>query len=216
MLELPVLDMTGKSVGTESFDPETLGGRVRYELLKQAVVAYRASARQGTAATRGRGDVQGSTRKLYRQKGTGRSRAGNARTPIRRGGGHTFAKTARDFSKTLPRQMRRLARNSAILAKAMSGTALIVKGADFEVPKTARFASMLKAVKAERGALMALAAEDANLVKSARNIPDVAVKLVWDLNAYDVLRCRKLIFTPEAFKAVIEDPMTAGAPTDDA
>jgi large subunit ribosomal protein L4 len=136
MIEIPVLNPKGEKVGTEKLDPEQLGGKVRYDLLKQAVVTYRANARQGTVMTKSRGMVHGASRKLYRQKGTGRARAGNLRTPVRVGGGHAFAKINRDFSKKFSKKMRRLARNSAILAKAMAGTAMIVDGLKFDEPKT--------------------------------------------------------------------------------
>ncbi len=211
MIEIPVLDINGSTIRSESLDPALLGGRVRHDLLKQAVVAYQASRRQGTAVTKGRGVVQGSSRKLYRQKGTGRSRAGNLRTPVRVGGGRTFAKITRDYSKTLPRKMRRLARNSAILAKAMSGTALILEGLKFEKPQTSAMAAILDATKTRRGALLATASEDANILKSLRNIPNMEMKLVADVNAYDVLRARHLVFTPEAFKSLVTDPEKAGA-----
>ena len=128
-----------------------MGGKVRYDLLKQAVVTYRANARQGTVMTKSRGMVHGASRKLYRQKGTGRARAGNLRTPVRVGGGHAFAKINRDFSKKFSKKMRRLARNSAILAKAMAGTAMIVDGLKFDEPKTSHMAKMLKATKTDRG-----------------------------------------------------------------
>ena len=212
MLEIPILNTEGKKVGSEKLDPELFGGRVRHDLLKQAVVAYQAGQHQGTAATQSRGMVQGSTRKLYRQKGTGRARAGNARTPVRRGGGRTFAKVDRDVSKCLPRQMRRLARNSAILAKALSGSTMILDGLKFEEPKTARLAGILKAIEADAGCLLAVTTDDPNMRKSGRNIPNVDMRLIWDVNAYDVLRRRRLVFTPEAFKALMGDPMTAGRP----
>lgn len=213
MVEIPILNTEGKKVGSEKLDPELLGGRVRHDLLKQAVVAYRAGQRQGTVATRSRGMVHGSSRKLYRQKGTGRARAGNIRTPVRRGGGRTFAKVERDFSKGLPRQMRRLARNSAILAKALSGSTLILDGLKFDEPKTARFAAILKATEADAGCLLAVTTDDPNMRKSGRNIQNLDMRLIWDVNAYDVLRRRRLVFTPEAFKALVGDPMTAGRPT---
>jgi large subunit ribosomal protein L4 len=210
MIEIPVLDTEGRQIGSEKLDPTSFGDRVRYDLLKQAVVAYRAGMRQGTAATKSRGQVQGSTRKLYRQKGTGRARAGNARTPLRVGGGRTFAKVHRDFSKKLPRKMRRLARNSAILAKAQSGSTLIVEGLAFEKPQTSKMAGILKATKTDRGALLTVAVADPNMLKSVQNIPRVQMKMVSDLNAYDVLRARHLLFTPEAFKALTTDPVTPG------
>ena len=210
MIEVPVLDTQGKKVGTETLDPELLGGRVRYDLLKQAVVAYRANQRRGTAATRSRGQVQGSSRKIYRQKGTGRARAGNIRTPLRRGGGRTFAKVSRDFSKKLNRKMRRLARNSAVLAKAQSGSAIILNGLKFDEPATGKMAKILKATGADRGALIAMESNDPILFKSGRNIQKLSMKMVQDLNAYDVLRFRTLVFTPQAFKVLLADPIRAG------
>lgn len=210
MIEIPVVNTKGEKVGSEKLDPDVFGKRVRVDLLKQAVVTYRANQRQGTVQTKSRSMVAGSTRKLYRQKGTGNARAGNVRTPVRVGGGMAFAKTPRDFSMKLPRQMRRLARNSAILAKAQSGSAMIVRGLKLDQPKTQQLAGILKAVKVDRGALLATAQPDANLYKSGRNIPALSIKLVREVNAYDVLSARNLVFTPEAFAALTSDAATAG------
>lgn len=212
MIDIPVLDTEGREIRRERLDPEILGGRVRHALLKQAIVAFRAAQRQGTVGTRSRGMVHGASRKLYRQKGTGRARMGNLRTPIRRGGGRTFAKTTRDMSVDFPRQMRRLARNSAILAKAQAGSIRIVDGLKFDAPKTATFARMMRAIGADRGLLLAVPSPDVNLWKSARNIPDAVVRTVSELNAYEVLRYRQLVFVPEAFATLTSDPRTAGAP----
>lgn len=213
MIEIPVLNTSGKQVGTESLDPKHLGSRVRFALLKQAVVAYRAGRRQGTVMTRSRGMVHGARRKLYRQKGTGRARAGTLRTPVRRGGGRAFAKINRDFSQKMNRKMRRLARNSAILAKSLSGSALILEGLKFDVPATGKMAKILKATDS-RGALIALDSRDPNLLKSGRNIPDLSLKLIEEVNAYDVLRARKLVFTPDAFKALLAEPAKRPAPSE--
>ncbi len=202
MLEIPVLDTRGTRIRSEKLDPTLFGGCVRYDLLKQAVVAYRAARRQGTVATKDRGEVAGSTRKLYRQKGTGRARVGNSRTPQRRGGGRAFSKRTRDFSQKFPRKMRRLARDSAILAKVLGGAALIVEGLQFDKPETKKMAGILRATKTERGALLTVAAPSEHMLKSVRNIPNVAMKLIGEVNAYDVLRSRNLVFTPEAFKAL--------------
>ena len=108
--------------------------------------------------------------------------------------------------------MRRLARNSAILAKATSGSAVIVSGLKFAEPKTSEFARVLRAVKADRGAVFASTGADENMRKSGRNIPTLAMKTIWELNAYDVLRHRSLVFTPEAFQALVADPNGAGHP----
>ncbi|HWL94874.1 MAG TPA: 50S ribosomal protein L4 [Phycisphaerae bacterium] len=210
MIEIPVLDTDGKKIGGEQLDPELLGGRVRHDLLKQAVVAHRANRRQGTVQTKSRAHVHGSSRKLYKQKGTGRARAGNLRTPVRVGGGHAFHKINRDFDQKMNRKMRRLARNSAILAKALAGQMLIVDGLKFETPSTKKMAKAMKAVDAGHGALFTYIAMDANLVKSSRNIPTLTIKSIFDVNAYDVLKGRRLMLTPDAFQALVNDPVTLG------
>ncbi|HPF39237.1 MAG TPA: 50S ribosomal protein L4 [Phycisphaerae bacterium] len=202
MIEIPIIDAAGKQVGSERLDPELLGGRVRYSLLKQAVVAYRANLRVGTVQTKSRGDVHGASKKLYRQKGTGRARAGNLRTPVRVGGGHAFAKKNRDFSQKMNRKSRRLARDSAILAKALSGSAKILKDMAFDRPQTRKMVGLLAAADSGRSALITIGAPNDNLVKSGRNIPKVDIKLIADVNAYDVLRAKSLVFTPESFAAL--------------
>lgn len=199
MLSVPVYNVTGQKIGDESIDPALLGGDVNTRLLKQAVVMYHANRRQGTVKTKSRADVEGSSRKLYRQKGTGRARAGNLRTPVRKGGGHTFAKSPRDFSKAMPKKMRRLARNQAVLSKIQSADALIIDGVHFGAPKTKPFAQMLAAVHADGGCVFATKGVDPNAYKSGRNIPRTEVMNVADLNAWDVLRRKKLIFTRDAF-----------------
>ena len=218
MIDLPVYDQTGKQTGTLAFDENLFGGRVRPRLLKQAIVMYQAATYQGAAATRGRGQVVGSTKKLYRQKGTGNARMGTRRTVIRRGGGVAFAKKARDMGKRMPKKMRRLARDSAILAKATANEAAVIEGLSFEVPKTRTMAGLLRAVGAERGCLLALADYDTNIWKSSRNLPKTEVCLVEQLNAYSVLRRKKLLFTREAYDRLMskaaqttDSDQTAGA-----
>ena len=203
MIDLPVYDATGKQTGTVPLDESLFGTRVRPRLLKQAIVMYEAAAHQGTAATRGRGQVVGSTKKLFRQKGTGNARMGARRTCIRRGGGVAFAKKTRDMRKRMPKKMRRLARDNAILAKASSNDALVLEGLGFETPKTSKMAGLLKAVGADRGCLLALADYDVNIWKSSRNIPRTDVCIVDQLNAYSVLRCRKLLLTREAYDRLV-------------
>ena len=212
MIEVPVYDESGQQIASRQIDEAILGGRVRPALLKQAVVTHQANRRQGTAATKGRSDVEGSTAKLYRQKGTGRARMGASRTPIRRGGGMAFAKRPRDFSLAMPKKMRRLARNSAILAKLQSNEAAIIDGLTYEEPKTKRLAAMLRALKADGGCLLVLTKEDPHVWLSGRNIPKTAIRLLGQLNAYEVLRHKKLLFTLEAFEALLADPVRPGAP----
>ncbi len=199
MLSVPVYDTNGRQIGTETIDAALLGGEVNFALLKQAVVMYHANRRQGTVATKSRGEVEGSTRKLYRQKGTGRARAGNLRTPVRRGGGHAFAKKPRDFRQTMPAKMRRLARNQAVLAKIQSQDAAIIDGLQLTAPKTAPLARLLAQVQADRGCVLATDGWDVNVYKSGRNIPRTEITDVAGLNAGQVLSRRKLLFTRAAF-----------------
>jgi len=201
-LAVPVFDMDGKQTGTIEIDPAALGIRVRPRLIKQAVVAYLDHQRQRSARTKRRSDVEGSTRKLYRQKGTGNARAGMIRTPVRRGGGRAFGKRGPRATKELPKKMRRLALAGAILAKIQSADAMVLQDVQFDAPKTKRFASMLVALGAERGCVLALHERDRNVYLSGRNVPKTEVRLVDDLNAYEVLRRNKLIFTRPAFEKV--------------
>ncbi len=199
MVSVPVFNPSGEKVGDETIDEALLGGRVNAALLKQAVVAYQANRRQGTVQTKSRGDVAGSTRKIYRQKGTGRARMGPVRTPQRKGGGMAFAKRPRDFRQALPTKMRRQARNQAVLAKIRSDDALIIDGLKVDAPKTAPFAKMLAALKADRGCVFATNGIDFPVYKSGRNIPRTEITDVAGLNAYQILSRRKLVFTREAF-----------------
>ncbi|MEW6249397.1 MAG: 50S ribosomal protein L4 [Planctomycetota bacterium] len=200
MISLPVYNATGQKIGDEQLDEALLGGEVNAALLKQAVVMYHANERQGTVRTKSRGEVAGSSRKLYRQKGTGRARAGNVRTPVRKGGGHAFAKRPRDFRQDMPAKMRRLARNQAVLAKIQAQDALIVDGLTLTAPQTAPFARLLGAVDAGRGCVVATNGLDVNVYKSGRNIPRTEITDVAALNAHLILSRRKLIFTREAFE----------------
>lgn len=199
-MAVPVYNMDGKQTGTIEIDPAVLGTRVRPRLIKQAVVAYLDHQRQHSARTKRRSDVEGSTRKLYRQKGTGNARAGMIRTPVRRGGGRVWAKRGPRATKELPKKMRRLALAGAILAKIKSADAIVLQDLQFDAPKTKRFASMLSALGVERGCLLAMHERDRNTYLSGRNVPKTDVRLMDDLNAYEVLRRNKLIFTRPAFE----------------
>jgi large subunit ribosomal protein L4 len=204
MIDLSVYNRDGQEVDTLKVDELLLGGSVRYPLLKQAIVMYHANKRVGTATTKGRSMVAGSGAKLFRQKGTGRARVGNIRTGKRVGGGVTFAKVARDFSKRMPRKQRRLARDSAILAKLLSNDIVVVNELKFDKPKTSDFASVLGNLKIEHSCVVAISDYDGNLYKSARNIPRVVVMPVAELNAGDICNHRKMLFTKDAFLSLLK------------
>lgn len=210
MLSVPVYNEAGQQIGAEQVEESLLGGAVNPQLLKQAVVMYHANRRQGTVAQKTRAEVEGSSRKLYRQKGTGRARMGNARMPIRRGGGRAFPRKPREFRQEMPKAMRRLARNQAVLAKIQSQDALIIDGLRFEEAKTRRFAALLKAVGADRGCVFATNGVDRTLYMSGRNIPRTQIMDVASLNAFDILQRRRLIFTKDAFQAFCQAAAGAG------
>jgi large subunit ribosomal protein L4 len=209
MAEVPVYNTSGQKVDTWKVEERLLGGRVNVALLKQAIVIYHANRRQGTVRTKSRADVEGSTRKLYKQKGTGNARRGNIRTNIMRGGGMAFAKRPRDFRKPLPRKMRKAALDSALLAKILGGDLLVVQGLSAEAPKTKVMAQIMKNLKIDRSCLLTLAERDRNIYLSARNLPDLTVQIAEELNAFDVATRQKMLVTAEAMKLIMDREASA-------
>ncbi|MEP3478386.1 MAG: 50S ribosomal protein L4 [Fuerstiella sp.] len=204
MMKIPVRDMSGGSAGDYEFDAAELApGDINRQLLHDAVVMYEANRRVGTVQTKSRGMVRGSTKKLFRQKGTGRARAGNARTPVRRGGGHAFGKKNRDFSYRLPRKAIRLATRMALLSKFQDEQAVLVSELACAAPKTKVIAEMLTKLSVSGSVLLVSAGLDKILYQSARNIPGVAVLPVSDLNAYDLLKHRNLVMASGAMDVVL-------------
>ncbi len=202
MFKVPVYDTAGKQVDTMDVDETLFGKRVNISLLKQAVVAYHANKRQGTAATKGRGQVEGSTRKLFRQKGSGNARRGNIRTNVMRGGGVAFAKKQRDFRKKMPKKMRKAALNSAILAKLIGNDLMLVQGLSADEPKTAKMAGVLAKLNISRSCLLTLAERDRNVYLSSRNIANLAVRTADELNAFDVATRQKMLVTTDAMRVL--------------
>lgn len=198
MIELPVFKQSGEEAATVQVDPATLGGRVHRKLLKQAVNMYLANARQGTAKTKQRHEVAGSTRKLYAQKHTGNARAGMIRTPSRRGGGRAFGPHPRDFGWQMPKKARKLATRSALLAKFLDGEVKVVESLVFDAVKTKQVTSLLRALKVEGSCLLVSADYNKNLVLSTRNIADTTVTHASELNALDILRHRWLVVEKDA------------------
>jgi large subunit ribosomal protein L4 len=199
MISVPIHDMSGKEVGKYDFDPADLAPGINKQLLHDAVVMYENNRRVGTAQTKSRAVVAGSKKKMYRQKGTGRARAGNRRTPVRRGGGHAFAKVPKDWSYRMPKKAIRLATRMALLSKFQDGEAIVVDQLAVSSPKTSTISTMLKALGvSKQSCLLAIAGANAVVWKSARNIPTVQVAPAAELNAYDLLRQKRLVITREA------------------
>ncbi len=205
MIELPVYDKKGKQVDTINVDEATLGTEVRPTLLKQAYVMFHANRRQGSARTKSRGMVEGSTRKLYKQKGTGNARMGSARTVLRKGGGVAFAKkqTGDNFRKDMPKKMRRLANRNALLAKLVDGEVKCVVDMDFDAPKTKDMKAVLEAIGIDRSCLVALQTENRNAALSARNLENVDTIRVDQLNVFELLNHRYLVVGKSAIESFI-------------
>src|SRR5436309_2732750 len=146
MIELPIYNQSGEKVDTFKLDEAKLGGEVRKNLLKQALVMYHANQRQGTVRTLARGEVAGSTRKMFRQKGTGNARTGGIRNPIKKGGGHAKQKRPKDWRQALPKKAKRLATQSALLSKFQSGDVRVISEIKLDAPKTKQVAKFYKSL----------------------------------------------------------------------
>jgi len=196
MISVPIRDMSGAECGAYEFDPSALADDINRQLLHDAVVMYNANRRVGEVKTKSRGMVSGSTRKLFRQKGTGRARAGAIRTPVRRGGGHTFGKLPRDYSYRMPKKALRKAVRMALLSKFQDDQAVVLNEWGCSEPKTRIVAGFLKSVGLTgQSVLLCTNGVDRNVWKSARNISDVQVMPGTDLNAYSILRQRHIVIT---------------------
>ncbi len=202
MIEIPIYNTDGKEIDKMQVDPAKLGGKVRPHLLKQALVMYHANKRQGTVRTLARGEVEGSTRKIYRQKGTGNARMGTIRQPVRKGGGHAKQKRPKDWRLAMPRKMRRLARDSAILSKLQSNEVRVLDEIKLPEPKTKNVVKILKALGIDRSVLVALPAHDAMVERSARNIERAQMTTVAQLNAWDLLNKKTLLTTKAGIEAI--------------
>jgi large subunit ribosomal protein L4 len=203
MIEVPVFDQAGQKVESIQVDEAVLGGTVRPELLKQALVMYHANKRQGTVRTLARGEVQGSTRKIFRQKGTGNARMGSIRQPVRKGGGHAKQKRPKEWRQAMPKKARRLARNSAILSKIQTNDIRVVTELKLDQPKTKLMAAILKALGIDRTCLLALNGRDEQVVRSARNLERTTLTTVSQLNAWDIMQKRTLLLTKAGFQELL-------------
>ena len=203
MIEVPVYNLTGKEIEKIQVDEAKLGGEVRKALLKQALVAYHANQRQGTVRTQARGEVAGSTRKLFRQKGTGNARTGGIRNPIKKGGGHAKQKRPKDWRLAMPKKARRLATRSAILSKLQSDDVRVINEIKLDAPKTSQVAALYKKLGLDRSVLLAVNGRNETLEKSARNIDRTKLTTVDQLNVWDLLRNRTLLLTKDGLEKLL-------------
>ncbi|MDP6419117.1 MAG: 50S ribosomal protein L4 [Candidatus Krumholzibacteria bacterium] len=205
MANAALYDESGKSKGSVDLPVEIFGQEVNEHLLYESVRNYLANQRSGTAHTKDRSEVEGSTRKLFRQKGTGRARAGSVKSPIRRGGGTAFGPKTRDFRYKLPVKARRRALYSALSDRASEESILVIDGLAMEEPKTSRFVELLAAMGLQdRKVLLVLDEYEPNVCKSARNIRNLDFIVGRELNAYQVLWADKVVMTSSALEQVQE------------
>ena len=195
----------GEAKGTVDLPASLFEQPVHQQALYEAVRNYLANQRQGTHDTKTRAEVKASNAKLYRQKGTGRARAGSAGSPTRIGGGTAFGPHPRDYSYTLPRKVKRKALVSALSDRAGNDRVNVVEDFEMEAPKTRTVAGMLQAMSLEgRHTLLVLPTEGDAVYKSARNIKGVRVLRSNELNAYTILWADNLVFTKKALDGAEE------------
>jgi len=210
-MDVPVLNMKGQQVGKVSIDEQTLGGDVIPSLIKQAYVRYHAAMRQGSSKTKNRHEVEGSTKKLYKQKGTGNARHGDRKVNLMKGGGHGHhkQKTREDFRLEMPKKMRRKANRNALLAKLVDNEVRVIDEIAFAEPKTKAFAGFLEAIKVDKTALVALpteASKSETARKSGRNIENVKLVRADQLNCFDMLNHRFLVIGKADLEAWLAGP----------
>jgi large subunit ribosomal protein L4 len=203
MVTLNVYNRQGEAVGTVEVNADDFGGTVNKQLLHDVVLMHLANQRAGTHSTLRRGEVAGSTKKLFRQKGTGNARAGTRRTNKRKGGGTAKGPKPRDYEYHLPKKAVRTATRMALLSKFQDQEALVIDDFALSEAKTKQMAGILKALKLKgTTCLIGTAAHDPAVYKAARNIDGVEVAPVSQLNAYTVLRPKRLLLTRPALDAL--------------
>ncbi len=202
MSQLNVLDMNNKVVGKVSLKEDIFNSEVKEHLLHKSVIAHLANLRRGTHSTKIKSEVRGGGAKPWRQKGTGRARAGSIRSPLWRGGGITFGPKPRDYDHDVPKKMKRSALISALSLKVKNGDIFVVDKIDIDKPKTKDVVSILKNFKIDRSVLFLIDEKNKNLELSARNIPDARVQRVDSINVYDLLYYDKIICTKGAIDKI--------------
>lgn len=203
-IAIPLYDMSGKEVGSFALDKKIFTGQVHKGALYQAIRMYNANKRQGNASTKTRGDVSGGGKKPWRQKGTGRARAGSSRSPLWRGGGAVFGPHPRDFHYSIPKKIKRLAFISSINSKLNESKLKGIETLTLKEPKTKLFKAVVNALRLDGKALFVVDAVDTNLVRASRNIKEISVKNYRDFNTMDVLTCDTVVISKPALEKLPE------------
>lgn len=211
-MEIPVYSIAGQVVSHVTVDEEALGGKPNLELLRQAIIMYEANQRVGTAQVKTKETVSGSGRKPWPQKHTGRARHGTRYSPIWVGGAVAHGPRPRDYRQRLPQAARQRALWSAFLAKAADGEVIAVDGLALPEQKTRQMAAILRNLGATRTFLIVLADKDPELWRCTRNVQGAAMLTYKELNAYEMIRPRRVIFTLEAIGRFLEEAAAAKTP----
>ena len=203
-MKLKVQNLQGKVVSSIEASDKVFRVQTSTGLVHQMVVGYQANARQGTSDTKRRGEVSGGGRKPYSQKGTGRSRQGSIRSPLLRHGGVAFGPHPRSYRQDMPKRMRRQALAVSLSEKVRSNDLMVVENLDLGSSKTKEMATVLTALKADKSVLLVADGPSPEMVRAAKNLQKVDTLPAYQLNAYDVLRHRKLVFTVGAVRKTEE------------
>ncbi len=205
-MELSIYNIQGEDTGRKiALESSVFGIEPNDHAIYLTVKQYRANQRQGTHKAKERSEMSGSTRKLFRQKGTGGARRGDINSNILRGGARVFGPRPRSYSFKLNKKLRQLARRSALTYKAQDNQIMVLDQLSFEAPKTKSFVSMAKALNVDgQKTLYVVSQIEDTVALSARNIPGVSIIRAQDLNTYCVLDCRKIVFTEDALAQVNE------------
>jgi large subunit ribosomal protein L4 len=199
-VQFPVYNLSGEVVRQIDISDSVFAVPFNETVVHQVMVGLRANARQGTSSTKTKGTVAGSTRKLFRQKGTGYARAGSKKSPLRRGGAITFGPHPRDYRQEIPRKMRRLAIRCVLSAKAGDGELKILEGFNFTEPRTKKMIDVLIALGIDSSALIVTQEPEENVIKSARNLPEIKTMPANILNIIDILSYKTLLMTEAAVR----------------
>ncbi|MBP7072818.1 MAG: 50S ribosomal protein L4 [Clostridia bacterium] len=204
MPNVALYNISGKQVGEIELNENIFGVDVNVEAMQQVVKMYLANQRQGTQSALTRAEVRGGGIKPWRQKGTGRARHGSIRSPQWKKGGVVFAPKPRSYRYTVPKKIKRIAMKSALSSKVNENSIVVIEELNFDAPKTKQVVNLLENLNIDSKALIVLADNNENVVKSARNIEGVKATFVNTLNVFDILKYDKFVITKDAVKKVEE------------
>lgn len=204
MPKVSVYNLLGEQVGEIDLKDDIFGAEINEHAMYEVVKNHLANKRQGTQSAKTRAEVRGGGRKPWRQKGTGRARQGSIRAPHWTGGGVVFAPKPRDYSYSVPKKVKRVALKSALSSKVLENEIIVLDELNLNEPKTKEMVKILENIKADKKALIVMDEKNENIIKSARNIPNVETTLVNTLNVYDILKYNSFIITKDAVRKVEE------------